>query len=525
MESEAKVRPTAAVNTHPDPETTVPCSNIPPPADRKRLFRIFIVEDTVSYLNFVSYLIACFAAICLVAYLSLIQPFVLNIVLGITENTGSITGSLALYDEIIALPATLIWGILSDRVGRRPVYSIGFACLGISLILYPYVKNVYPHMLLCRLLFSVGSAACTCMMTGTLGDIAGNHRERGRVSAIVGLFAAFGGMVAGLGLIKLHDRLGAKAGSEAQGIRLSLTIVGACALGLALTMWLILPRTGTGAADGLTSWFKNRISRRRDEPSNDRALDEQPLKVISPWKMLKYGVLAARDPRIGLAYLTSFVSRADTVLFTSFISLWVIQYFVDHGSCNGTDNDSCSQASTDTHRLTGIGQGVSLIWAPIIGYLGEAFDKSSLLAFSGVVGAVGSLPFAFTQKAPADKSNLVFVSLIGMGQIGMIVTGMTLVNGVHTDPKYRGSIAGVFSFCGAVSIMFMARLGGHLFDEWMHGAPFVLMGIAHLLVALMSVYVRIVTPRLERQDMERLKAKEEAMDQDTKTKEESDRFA
>lgn len=175
---------------------------------------------------------------------------------------------------------------------------------------------------------------------------------------------------------------------------------------------------------------------------------------------------------------------------------------------------------TDTHRLTGIGQGVSLICAPIFGYASERFQKSTVLGVAGIIGAIGSLPFAFTQKAPADKSNLVFVSLIGMGQIGMIVTGMTLVNGIHTDSKYRGSVAGVFSFCGAISIMVMARLGGYLFDVWMHGAPFVLMGIAHLLVALMSIYVRVVTPRLERQDLAMSKASE-----DGKTKQESDRLA
>jgi len=209
------------------------------------------------------------------------------------------------------------------------------------------------------------------------------------------------------------------------------------------------------------------------------------------------------------------------------VSLWVIQYHIDGGSCHiklsglsgADDESSCSIAVTDTHRLTGIGQGVSLICAPIFGYASERFQKSTVLAFAGIVGAIGSLPFAFTQTAPAKGSNLAFVSLIGMGQIGMIVTGMTLVNGVHTDPKYRGSIAGVFSFCGAVSIMVMARLGGYLFDEWMHGAPFVLMGIAHLLIALMGIYVRIVTPRLERQDLERLKAMESRS-----TKEESDRL-
>ncbi|KAI7815931.1 hypothetical protein BC939DRAFT_482454 [Gamsiella multidivaricata] len=198
------------------------------------------------------------------------------------------------------------------------------------------------------------------------------------------------------------------------------------------------------------------------------------------------------------------------------MSLWVIQHFIDLGWCSTAKGRTCGAAAGDTHILTGYGQGISLAFAPIFGYASERFKKSSVLAFAGFIGAIGSLPFAFTQKAPADKSNFAFVTLTGIGQIGMIVTGMTLVNGVHVDPKYRGSVAGVFSFCGAISIMFMARLGGYLFDAWMHGAPFVLMGIAHLAVALMSIYVRAVTPRLEKEDAARLEAEQEKQEKEAK---------
>ncbi|KAF9586068.1 hypothetical protein BGW38_009983 [Lunasporangiospora selenospora] len=405
-----------------------------PVAPNHRLLRIFVVNRGIGYVNLLSYFIACFATICIVAYLSIVQPFVLTTVLRITKDTGTITGSLALYDEILALPATLFWGVLSDRIGRRPVYSAAFICFGIALILYPYVKNVYPHMLLCRLLFSLGSAGATCMMTGTLSDVVGGQLERGRISAVVGMFAGIGGVVAGMVLINLPFDLGKAVGNDVQGLRLSMAIIGGCSLLLAVIFLFTIPDINPRTRGGALAWIK-RCIRREKHPEVTRLPSDEP---VNPLLMLKYGFLAGKDPRIALAYMSSFV-----------------------------------------------------------------------VSFAGIVGAAGSIPFAFSKNDPAAKSNYAFLCLVGIGQIGMIVTGMTLVNGLYVDAKYRGSVAGVFSFCGAVSIMFMVRLGGHLFDVWMPGAPFVLMGAAHGIIALFSIYVRIVTPRLERQDRERMAAEQQ----------------
>ncbi|KAF9373835.1 hypothetical protein CPB97_000281 [Podila verticillata] len=444
-----------------------------PTAKTHRLFWIFIVNEGISYISFITYLLACFGTICLIVYLSIIQNYVLTVILRIRQNTGNLTGSLALYDEIIAMPATLVWGILSDRIGRRYVYGAGFACIGVSLICYSYVKNVYPHMLLCRLLFSLGTAACTCMMTGTLGDVAGGKHERGRVGAMVGMFAGFGGLVGGMVLTKVPYQLEKIAGSEVGGIHLCFRIVGGVAIGFAFFAALTMTK----------------LKKSQDFHGN-------------PFTMLKYGFLAARDPRIALAYMSSFVARADTVLFTSFMSLWVIHWYMKLGYC--MPDTSCQVAAGDTHPLTGMGQGVSLAFAPIFAIAGEYFRKSTVLSAAGIIGAAGAIPFAFTKLAPSHKSNYVFVCMVGIGQIGMIVTGMSMVNGVYVDPKYRGSVAGVFSFCGAVSIMVMAKLGGYLFDVWMWGAPFVLMGIVHSIIALFAIYVRLVSPRLEEEDRKRL---------------------
>ncbi|KAG0345558.1 hypothetical protein BG004_003582 [Podila humilis] len=495
---------------------SIPFNPIP---KKHRLFYIFIVNENITYLNFISYLIACLGTICLVAYLAIIQPFVLTVILGISTTKGDLTGNLALYDEIIALPATLIWGILSDRIGRRPIYATGFAFLGTAMCLYPYSKNAYPHMLLCRLLFSLGSSAATCMMTGTLSDIAGGQHERGRVSAMVGMFAGFGGLIAGLCLVQLPQKLVKYAGSEVKGIQLSFTIVGGFAIGFGFLCLFTMHNMESSHVKGTRYWVKRLFTRNRQdiEPS-----PELP-KFQNPLVMLKQGILAGRDPRVALAYLSSFVSRADTVLFSSYVSLWVVQYYEDLGWC---DQNSCGAAAGDTHMLTGMAQGISLAFAPFYGVAGEYIEKPTVLAVAGVIGAIGCFPFAFTKQAPGAKSNYVWVCLVGVGQIGMIVTGMTLLNGLQDNPKYRGSVAGVFSFCGALSIMVMAKLGGYLFDVWMRGAPFVLMGIAHLVIALFSIYVRIITPRLRREDAARIMSQrgDIEFDEEDNTKERRETF-
>ncbi|KAG0069316.1 hypothetical protein BGZ89_003108 [Linnemannia elongata] len=477
-----------------------------PNADKKRLFYIFYVRKHINHINFIFYLAACMGSITLVAYLSIVQPFIFKLILKITKNQGNLTGELALYDEIIALPATLFWGVLSDRVGRRPVYSFGFLFLGASLMIYPRVENVYPQMLLCRLLFSLGSSAATCMMTGTLGDVAGAIHERGRVSAIVGLCAGCGGLIAGMVLINIPYHLEVKYGGEIEGIKAAYLIVGGGALVLSVLLFLTMPATGKGQADGVAGWFKKTVLKKEIE-------DEDEKEIISPWKLLKYGFRAGRDPRVALAYLSSFVARADTVLFSSFMSLWVMQYYVSLGWCDADRGTTCYPAAGGTHKLTGYGQGISLAFAPFFGYAAEKFEKSTVLAFAGFMGAIGSLPFAFTKTNPAHDSNMAFVTMTGIGQMGVIIVGMTLVNGLNVDPKYRGSVAGVFSFCGALSIMITARLGGYLFDAWMHGAPFVIIGAVHILICLFGIYVRVVTPRLKREDLireeKRLKKLEE----------------
>jgi hypothetical protein len=57
--------------------------------------------------------------------------------------------------------------------------------------------------------------------------------------------------------------------------------------------------------------------------------------------------------------------------------------------------------------------------------------------------------------------------------------------------RLKGSVAGVYSWCGGAAILLLTKLGGYLFDVWSTGAPFYLMAMFNgvLLVASIAIDV------------------------------------
>jgi len=89
-------------------------------------------------------------------------------VIGQEHGIGDAVGTLGFADELLALVACPLWGLVSDRVGVRPVAVTGYIIIGVSLICLVQSKRVYPDLLIFRLLFSLGGAACSTMVTAVL---------------------------------------------------------------------------------------------------------------------------------------------------------------------------------------------------------------------------------------------------------------------------------------------------------------------------------------------------------------------
>lgn len=275
-------------------------------------------------------------------------------------------------------------------------------------------------------------------------------------------------------------------------------------------------------------------------------------KVIPYWHLLKDSVrLGFTDSEIALGYLGGFVARASTVAISLFLPLFVNAFFIGHGFCQGSPNDpspelkkECRQAYLLASILTGVAQLVGLICAPLFGYLSSRTGRVNWpIIVSTILGIVAYI--AFPQLSSPEYKDVqgrggspaVFflAALMGISQIGAIVCSLgslgrgvlkvdivnvlttpdgdqeTLIEPADSDDetapfleneavlpedtisrvRLKGSVAGVYSWCGGAAILLLTKLGGYLFDSWSTGAPFYLMAVFNGLLLIASIGIDV----------------------------------
>ena len=353
--------------------------------------------------------------------------------------------------------------------------------------------------------------------------------------------------------------------SPALGLKYAFYTVGAIALLVSLVVFIGLrglqgeEGKGWRLLFGSTSKLNDKVGYTPlapDDPSGGETegtvfADDKPTPYYE--LLLSAAKLGFTDTRITLAYLGGFVARASSVAISLFIPLSINVYFLTHaigsGACKGDPSSpeykkNCRGAYILASMVTGISQLVALLCAPIFGYLSDRFRRfEAPLLVATICGITGYVGFA-NLESPEIKDEegrgggplvLVWVSLIGISQIGAIVCSLGLLGrGVqgdedaaskhdleeeyqsraaeayHDEPTaggeddtstvrpvasgvsslrsglkrnsenrahLKGSIAGIYSFTGGAAILLLTKLGGTLFDTLSHGAPFYMMAI------------------------------------------------
>lgn len=429
-----------------------------------RKFGPIVLAEGYTRLNAIGVLLGGFSIIPLLAFMGLIMPTLLREVFQIDPDFhGRMTGNLGVLQEVIVIALMGVAGAASDNFGRRVIMIVGLCLVGLGLLVYPLAGNelqLYGY----RAVFALGAATAPIMYGASMQDTPAN-RSRGR-------FIGFGSIATGGGIIVMALTVG----------RLPLYLVGRGftpeEAGI-YTCWCMVAFAAVAATMVRLTWRPGRVAA------------SEPRKPV--WRNLGLGFSEAiRNPRIALSYLTSFASRGDLVVVITFLPLWVEQIGWDAGLSTG---GGTRRAGIMIAAINGVG----LLVAVFIGWFVDRVNRVLAVCIAFAVAGAAYLGMAMVED-PYLNIALVACVFLGIGEISVIITGNALL-GQEAPKARRGAVVGVFGLIGATSILCTNYFGGIVFDKISRVAPFVMMGIVNLIVALVALYVLIRAPGMSAKEV------------------------
>lgn len=399
------------------------------------------------------YLFAAFVSIGLFTYLVALTPYVLTVNLGLPEaEHGRISGDLQFWQEIALLATLSLWGALSDRIGRRLVFSLGYLVMFVAYGLYAFATTP-TELIAYRLVFAVGISASTTCLAAVLADYP-QEKSRGMLTGIAFFLNGVGSVIFIVGLTQLPDLFASQGVADLWAGRYAYLSVAGIAFLVALVTLGLKP----GRPD-------------ETEPHT-------PILTL-----LLEGITAAANVRIGLSYIASYAARMNLVIVALFLFLWIVKAAMAQGA-------TASEATAKAGMIVGISQIAAVFAAPFLGVLGDKIDRLNLLimTFGFATVGYGWLAALTDILAPTAIPALV---LAGIGMSGAQLA-CTVLLAEESPARLRGSTFGVQAFFGALGILSLSAGGGRLFDTLGPNAPFIAVAIANALVLLGAGLWRLV---------------------------------
>lgn len=461
---------------------------------------------------------AGFACISIVVFLSSTQPFFITEVIGIKQNEkiGSIIGTLGFFDELTAIVSAPLLGTLTDKMnllpfpfsGTRVTQSLSLLVVAFALLGYSRFSTSVNDLLVFRCIFAVGVTACMSMVTVTLNELSNSDfafhkfvfwkqhgyelvedsesKKNGKYAALIGISTGLGAIFAVSMFLTLPVRLVDKYPQLDMKASLKLSYSAIAIYGVVAGLILFA-----------TLYDFKRANRRATSLESEDVEEPVTLTEDSYFHLLYTGIQIARsNSEIQLSYIGAFVARSTTVATSVFIPLLVYNYYYDKGNCDSEfpSKSTCYDGYIFAAILTGVAQTVALILSPLWAWLidSDRFGKHKSLFVAAALGLFGNYGLCLFATNTLDKYDprtptcFIMVSFIGLSQIGIIITSMSLLSGLKKDPN-MGSLSGLYSLSGGLGILILTKLGGIWSDNWILG-PFFLLGTFNLLLVISCLW-------------------------------------
>lgn len=424
-------------------------------AKTERLGPIWLAPG-ISRTNVVTKIYASFIGVTMLTGMSFLQGYVLTEHLHIPrEAQGTIAGDLTFWTEVTSLIMFNPFGVLSDRIGRRPIFIFGILMIGICYGLYPFATSV-GELLVYRLLYGVGVAATVSMLSTITNDYP-QEKSRGTLIGITSMLNVVGVIFMASGIARIPLLLTAREVDPVTAGQVMFLV----ATGLCIVTAII---ARLGLKGGTPAAPKDRANTR--------------LLLLS-------GLRAGKNPRIALCYASAFSARADMVIKGLFLALWAIHIGQEEGI-------SPAEAMARFGVMIILMQITAVIFNPIYGMIVDRMNRVSALAIALLLAALGYSSMGII-TSPLDMAALPYLIVVAIGSSAMNIASLSLV-GQEAPEKERGSIIAMTSMAGTIGIMVFVTVGGRLFDLWGPWAPFVLAGALQAVLFVAAVIIRIVAP-------------------------------
>lgn len=406
-------------------------------------FRPGLSATNILTINF-----AAFSTIAIINFMGLAQPYILTEHLNIpVERQGTLTGTLSAINEIVAIILIGFWGALSDRIGRKPVFTLGLFLISLGYFIYPLAETE-TQLMLYRIFFAIGACCAPVMLSVSIHDSC-QEISRGKWVAINSIFTGLGVMIMALLLAKAPSWYISQGADAIAAGRYSFWTISVFGIFAAFIVWL-----------GMRGWIKPEF--------------HQP----DIFRQVTDGIRAARqNPRLAVAYGSAFIGRGDLVVISAFLSLWVVQFGIE-------SNLSTGQSLGRAGMVFGLVQGAALLWSYFIGVIVDRFDRMIGLGVAFALAGIGYSATGFIEN-PLGSAMIPVAILLGIGEVSVLVASGALM-GEEAPVEKRGAIIGVFGLMGGVGILFCTFVGGILFDNIGRTAPFSMMGILNFALMLVA---------------------------------------
>jgi DHA1 family tetracycline resistance protein-like MFS transporter len=401
---------------------------------------------------------------------NIIQPAFLKEVIQVSDDVfGSTNAFLQNISQVATLAFVGIVGVLSDRIGRKILTTIGFSVLVVFYYLLGISRDIAAFLHVPE-----GLASDICAFISFAPSRAADFADFAPA-----LLVAYGiRLILGIGMILCYPQFITMVsdytyqkdrgkGMALNGIMMGLASIIIFAfiapLGEVIGLSGLFALTSAMAIAGVVfTWFF--LKERRSESKG-----EDKKSVLDIMK------LVVKSPSLKASYLCSLISRPDMSITSLFVIVWAVQA----GAQLQMSSETATQAGAKPMIVMSIAAFIAM---PLVGMMLDRWGRIQTVILTLLMGGIG-LVLLGVSSSPFSVLTLGAVALIGTGFAGAVTGANTLAT--DASPKHLvGSVLGGLNTMMPIGVIFFQQLGGYLFDvlgpSWIFGIK----GVVNILLAV-----------------------------------------